>query len=121
MLGICAPDAAGAVAALKAWTSALGLPRRLLHGMDTAGVPVPMEGCVAVACMLRCLRLFTRAAFPYSRALFRAVFIKYNSASGDAFASPYGGDARGVLFTPGLPDGAFRQYGYLPLRLFEDE
>ena len=49
------------------------------------------------------------------------MFIKYNSASGDAFASPYGGDARGVLFTPGLPDGAFRQYGYLPLRLFEDE
>jgi hypothetical protein len=38
----------------------------------------------------------------------RPVFIKYNSASGDAFASSYGGDARGVLFTPGLPDGAFR-------------
>jgi hypothetical protein len=37
------------------------------------------------------------------------VFIKYNSASGDAFASAYGGDARGVLFTPGLPDGAFRR------------
>ena len=37
------------------------------------------------------------------------MFIKYNSASGDAFASGYGGDARGVLFTPGLPDGAFRR------------
>jgi hypothetical protein len=36
------------------------------------------------------------------------VFIKYNSVSGDAFASGYGGDARGVLFTPGLPDGVFR-------------
>ena len=63
--------------------------------------------------------------------------------SGDAFASGYGGDARGVLFTPGLPDGVFRrappgrllqaaaradalsfafarrQYGYLPLGLFD--
>ena len=48
------------------------------------------------------------------------MFIKYNSASGDAFASGYGGEARGVLFTPGLPDGAFRQYGYLPLGLFEN-
>ena len=76
------------------------------------------------------------------------MFIKYNSVSGDAFASGYGGDARGVLFTPGLPDGAFRrapaalkrrveaalaaaltlcfpllfarrQYGYLPLELFD--
>ena len=76
----------------------------------------------------------------------RPVFIKYNSVSGDAFASGYGGDARGVLFTPGLPDGVFRrvppagaalqcgcgaaltpcaalfarrQYGYLPLGLFD--
>jgi len=24
-----------------------------------------------------------------------------------------------VLFTPGLPDGAFRQYGYLPVQLFD--
>jgi len=38
-----------------------------------------------------------------------AVFIKYNSASGDAFLSGYAGDARGVLFTPGLPDGVFRR------------
>ncbi len=92
MLGICAADAPAGIAALKAWTGALGLPRRLLHGLDTQGVPVALEG---------------------------PVFIKYNSASGDAFASGYGGDARGVLFTPGLPDGAFRQYGYLPLAMFE--
>jgi hypothetical protein len=50
MLGLCAPDAASGIAALKAWTSALGLPRRLLHGLDAAGVPVPMEGC-ARACV----------------------------------------------------------------------
>jgi hypothetical protein len=46
MLGLCAPDAAAGIAALKSWTTALGLPRRLLHGLDAAGVPVPMEGCV---------------------------------------------------------------------------
>ena len=45
------------------------------------------------------------------------VFIKYNSDSGDAFLSGYGGEYRGVLFTPELGDGAFRQYGYLPLDL----
>jgi hypothetical protein len=31
--------------------------------------------------------------------------------------SGYGGEYRGVLFTPELGDGAFRQYGYLPLDL----
>ena len=45
------------------------------------------------------------------------MFIKYNSDSGDAFLSGYGGEYRGVLFTPELGDGAFRQYGYLPLDL----
>jgi hypothetical protein len=45
MLGICAADTAGAVAALKAWTTGLGLPRRLLHGLDTAGKPVTIDGC----------------------------------------------------------------------------
>lgn len=32
-----------------------------------------------------------------------AVFIKYNSASGDADLSGYAGGFRGVLFTPTLP------------------
>ena len=91
MMGICAPDAASAVAALKAWTADLGLPRGMLHGLDVDGVAVePPEG---------------------------PVFIKYNSDSGDAFLSGYGGEYRGVLFTPELGDGAFRQYGYLPLDL----
>ena len=70
------------------------------------------------------------------------MFIKYNSASGDAFLSGYAGDSRGVLFTPGLPDAVFRcvsgcapvagspsdpwgphahcrQFGYLPLSLMD--
>ena len=91
MLGICAPDAAGGLAALKAWVTDLGLPRGKLHGLDIDGVEQPPpEG---------------------------PVFLKYNSDSGDAFLSGYGGEFRGVLFTPGLGDGAFRQYGYLPLDL----
>ena len=61
------------------------------HGLDVDGEPVdPPEG---------------------------PVFVKYNSDSGDAFLSGYGGEYRGVLFTPELGDGAFRQYGYLPLDL----
>ena len=47
MLGLCAEDATAGVAALKAWTTALGLPRRLLHGMDTNGVANTIQGCVA--------------------------------------------------------------------------
>ena len=91
MLGICAPDAAGGLAALKAWVTDLGLPRGKLHGLDIDGVEQPPpEG---------------------------PVFLKYNSDSGDAFLSGYGGEFRGVLFTPELGDGAFRQYGYLPLDL----
>lgn len=94
MLGLCADSADGGVAALRAWASALGLPRRLLHGLDRDGQPLVLDG---------------------------PVFIKYNSATGDAVASGYEGPARGVLFTPSLPDGAFRQYGYLPLGLFGGE
>ena len=91
MMGICAPDAASGLEALRAWVADLGLPRGKLHGMDVDGVPAePPEG---------------------------PVFLKYNSDSGDAFLSGYGGEYRGVLFTPELGDGAFRQYGYLPLEL----
>ena len=47
--------------------------------------------------------------------------LQYNSASSDAVLSGYAGAFRGVLFTPGgLPDGRFRQYGYLPLGLFRE-
>ena len=91
MMGICAPDADEGLVALKAWTADLDLPKGKLHGLDVDGVrQEPPSG---------------------------PVFIKYNSDSGDAFLSGYGGDYRGVLFTPELGDGAFRQYGYLPLDL----
>ena len=41
MLGICAPDAAAGLAALKAWVTDLGLPRGKLHGLDIDGVEQP--------------------------------------------------------------------------------
>jgi hypothetical protein len=91
MLGICAEDAQVGIQTLKAWVFDLGLPRGKLHGLDVDGVEKPPpEG---------------------------PVFVKYNSDSGDAFLSGYAGEFRGVLFTPELGDGAFRQYGYLPLEL----
>ena len=92
MVGFCAHDQQSGLRALKAWTAGLGLPKGRLHGMDLNGKPVTIPG---------------------------AVYIKYNSSSGDAVISGYAGEYRGVLFTPQLPDGEFRQYGYLPLTLHE--
>ena len=48
MLGFCADDAAAGVAALKAWVTALGLPKGTLHGMDRDGVPLDMTTFGAV-------------------------------------------------------------------------
>jgi len=92
MAGFCASDQQSGLRALKSWTAALGLPKGSLHGMDLNGKPLNIPG---------------------------AVYIKYNSASGDAVISGYAGEYRGVLFTPQLPDGEFRQYGYLPLGVLE--
>lgn len=106
-LGICAPDAASGVAALKRWVGALDLPRGVLHGMDLDGEPLAIEG---------------------------PVYVKYNSGTrtfaevranggamwkpGDAFLNSYDGDYRGVGFVPHLSDGEPRHYAYLPLDLF---
>jgi hypothetical protein len=99
MLGFCADDAAAGIAALKAWVTALELPRGVLHGMDRDGVPIDMS-------------------------TFGSVYIKYNShstasdAPGTAVLSGYAGDFRGVYYNPQLPDGEFRQYAVLPADLF---
>lgn len=92
--GICAPTQAQGIQALKEWTASLGLPKGRLHGMDVKGVAVEMTG---------------------------AVFVKYNSNTGNAEISSYFGAFTGVLASPMLPDGEFRQYGYLPLALFKDQ
>lgn len=101
MLGICADDAPSGVAALKAWVAGLGLPRGLLHGMDSGGAALDMRS-------------------------FGAVYIKYNSqpterdGAGTAVLSGYGGDFRGVYFNVDLADGQFRQYAVLPPGLFDE-
>jgi hypothetical protein len=93
MFGICAESGAKGIEALKLWTEELNLPKGKLHGLDDNGHPKPIPT--------------------------NSVFIKYNSLSGDAFCSEYLGEFRGVLFTPEINDGVFRQYGYLPIELFD--
>ena len=104
ILGICAEDAMSGVATLKAWVTALGLPKGPLHGMDQDGEPLDMRS-------------------------FGSVYIKYNSLPppngvlndppGTARLSGYNGDFRGVYVNANLADGVFRQYAVLPLALFE--
>ena len=102
MAGICAEDAHQGIAALKQWVEALRLPKGRLHGMDVNGTALNMDH-------------------------FGPVYIKYNSVGGslsqpgDAMLNGYGGAFRGVYFCPSLPDGEFRQYAVLPLRLFEGQ
>ena len=102
MFGICASDAASGVQALKAWVTALGLPKGPLHGMDKDGVPLDMSD-------------------------FGGVYIKYSSLplgqdpGGCAMLSGYTGEFRGVYFNPSLADGQFRQFAVLPLDLFASE
>jgi len=107
MMGILAPNANQGIAALKAWTSELDLPRGKLFGMDIDGEPVPPPK--------------------------GPVFIKYNSKHGSAHVSRDRGNFCGVLLTtsklphadkstihtPDLKDGSFNQFGYLPLKLVE--
>lgn len=92
MMGICACNVEMGLAALKAWVSDLGLPKGKLFGMDVNGVPTPPKGLV---------------------------FIKYNSDDGDAIISDYDGNYRGVILTTELTNGGFRQFGHLPLGLYE--
>jgi hypothetical protein len=124
-LVFCAPSTPAATSSLKAWTRALGLPRGKLHGVIADGLnatlgappappspyantpPPPAEPSTPP-------KAAEEAACP--------LIIKYGSAAGgDAHGCAYGGDYRGVLLTPVLADAAVRQYGYLPLRLFDDE
>lgn len=103
ILGICADDAIAGVATLKAWVTALGLPKGPLHGMDVDGEPLDMRS-------------------------FGAVYIKYNSLPapnsvqtdplGTARLTGYNGDFRGVYVNANLADGVFRQYAVLPIDLF---
>jgi hypothetical protein len=110
MLGICAPSAQDGLATLKAWVTALGLPRGLLHGMDKDGVPLELEGAVYIK--YNSGGVYTFADIRKSGLGFDALW-----KPGDALLELYDGTYRGVYFQVELSDGEFRQY-LLPLDVF---
>jgi hypothetical protein len=110
MLGICAPNAQEGVAALKAWVTALALPRGLLHGMDKDGVPIDLSGAVYVK--YNSGGVYTFADIRKSKLGFDALW-----KPGDALLEPYDGTYRGVYFQVELQDEEFRQY-LVPLDVF---
>jgi len=81
---------------LKEWVSGLSLPRGVLRAVDESNSEVPISSWDH-----------------------QPVYIKYNSSeNGNAYMKPYEGGYSGCIFQPSLPDGEFRQFGDLPLRVF---
>eukprot|EP00536_Pseudo-nitzschia_multiseries_P006516 jgi/Psemu1/296271/fgenesh1_pm.139_\ len=110
MLGICASSAEEGVATLKAWVSALELPRGLLHGMDKDGVPIDLSGGVYIK--YNSGGVYTFADIRRSGLGFDALW-----KPGDALLETYDGTYRGVYFQVELEDDEFRQY-LVPLDVF---
>lgn len=113
MLGICAENTEEALQTLKHWVTGLRLPRGLLHGGDVDGVPIEIQGAVYI-------KYSTGGAMTFAdmRASGRGFDCLWRP--GDALLETYDGDFRGVYFNAELDDGVFRQYGVLPLNLFEN-
>lgn len=112
MLGICAGSAARGVAALKAWVTALRLPRGLLHGMDEGGTPREITGGVFI-------KYNTGGVYTFAEVRRSGVGFDALWRPGDAMLENYDGLYRGVYFQVELEDGEFRQY-LLPLDLFDE-
>ncbi len=110
LLGICASSAEEGVAALKAWVTALSLPRGLLHGMDKDGVPIDLSGGVYIK--YNSGGVYTFSDIRKSGLGFDALW-----KPGDALLEPYDGTYRGVYFQVELEDEEFRQY-LVPLDVF---
>ena len=110
ILGICAGSAPEGVATLKAWVTALALPRGLLHGMDRDGVPVDLSGPVYIK--YNSGGVYTFSDIRKSGLGFDALW-----KPGDALLEPYDGTYRGVYFQVELKDEEFRQY-LVPLDVF---
>ena len=110
MLGICASSAEEGVATLKAWVTALNLPRGLLHGMDKDGVPIDLSGSTYIK--YNSGGVYTFADIRKSGLGFDALW-----KPGDALVEPYEGTYRGVYFQVELQDEEFRQY-MVPLDTF---
>ena len=110
LLGICASSAEEGVATLKAWVTALNLPRGLLHGMDKDGVPIDLSGGVYIK--YNSGGVYTFSDIRKSGLGFDALW-----KPGDALLEPYDGTYRGVYFQVELEDDEFRQY-LVPLDVF---
>ncbi len=110
MLGICASSIEEGVSTLKAWVTALQLPRGLLHGMDKDGVPLDIDGGVYIK---------YNSGGVYTFAEIRKAGLGFESLwkPGDAMLERYDGIYRGVYFQVELMDGEFRQY-LVPLDTF---
>lgn len=110
ILGICAQSAEEGVATLKAWVTALALPRGLLHGMDKDGVPIDLSGGVYIK--YNSGGVYTFSDIRKSGLGFDALW-----KPGDALLELYDGTYRGVYFQVELQDKEFRQY-LVPLDVF---
>jgi hypothetical protein len=103
MLGICASSPEEGIATLKAWVTALQLPRGLLHGMDKDGVPLEIDGGVYIK---------YNSGGVYSFSAIRKSGLGFDALwkPGDVLLESYDGSYRGVYFQVELSDGEFRQY-----------
>ena len=110
ILGICASSPEEGVATLKAWVTALSLPRGLLHGMDKDGVPIDLSGGVYIK--YNSGGVYTFSDIRKSGLGFDALW-----KPGDALLEPYDGTYRGVYFQVELEDEEFRQY-MIPVDVF---
>ncbi len=99
---------------LKSWVSSLKLPRGLLHGMDVDGVPIDTSSFGPAF-----IKYNTGGAVTFSE--IRRMGLGFDAIwkPGDAVLEGYDGDFRGVYINVELRDGEFRQYGVLPLNLFD--
>lgn len=96
-LGIMCETGSLAIQTLKAWVQGLNLSHGELHCVSDAGASIPAISLQE-----------------------SPVYIKYNSSDPhNAYMKPYKSEGFiGVIFQPVLADGEFRQFGDLPLKLY---
>jgi len=115
LMGICGENVNDGLACLKSWVTALNLPRGLLHGADEDGVPIDPETLGSVYIKYNTGGSITFTEMRQSGTGFDGLW-----KPGDAMLEGYDGDFRGVYLNVELEDAIFRQFGVLPLDLFED-
>eukprot|EP00747_Dinoflagellata_sp_TGD_P210401 gnl/TRDRNA2_/TRDRNA2_83676_c0_seq1.p1 gnl/TRDRNA2_/TRDRNA2_83676_c0~~gnl/TRDRNA2_/TRDRNA2_83676_c0_seq1.p1 ORF type:complete len:303 (-),score=43.82 gnl/TRDRNA2_/TRDRNA2_83676_c0_seq1:113-1021(-) len=118
MMGICAHNVSMGVAILDAWVNDLGLPQGKIYVGPVEGT-CRRRRAMEVKWGTVYVKQQRDGAVKYNplTQLTGAVYVKYNSDTGDAYMTAYDGEVRGVLFTPELDDGNFHQFAYLPLEL----